>query len=174
MKSKGEEPLITLPVNGKYLLGVYQGSLSEFDLLLKYRHRGEDGSWSRIRTPKHIHWAVDLLIKLYTDEGAATDFLDFLIGYWNNVEPLRSEADRAHLLNTEVLLAEVNEEAARYEDLSAKGEYSAKFLILVAKLLMVQEKTNRTDAYMFGQVLEALRDGRDIFGIVSAATYSGR
>jgi hypothetical protein len=28
MTSKGIEPLLTLPINGKYLLSVYQGSFS--------------------------------------------------------------------------------------------------------------------------------------------------
>ena len=36
---------------------------------------------------------------------------------------------------------------------------------------MVQEKTNREDAYMFEKVLESLRDSKDIFHIVSAATH---
>ena len=65
----------------------------------------------------------------------------------------------------------VNGESKQYKELSGKGEYSVKFLLLVAKLLMVQEKSNREDAYMFGKVLKSLKDGKDIFGIISAATH---
>ena len=49
-----------------------------------------------------------------------------------------------------------------------------KFLILLAKLLMVQEKTNLETAYMFKKLLNTLRQGEDIFRIVSSATHSGR
>jgi hypothetical protein len=168
------EPLIVIPINGKYLLGVYQGNLSEYDILLKYRQKDEDGRWSRIRTPKHIHWTVDMLIKLHENEAETKRFLYFLIGYWERTQPIRTDADRDSLLNVESLLNEVDSEASGYIALSSKGEYSVKFLMLLAKLLMVQEKTNRADAYMFGKVLEQLKDGKDIFSVVSAATHNGR
>ena len=37
------EPLLTLPINGKYLLGVYHGNLSQLDLLIKYREKDDTG-----------------------------------------------------------------------------------------------------------------------------------
>lgn len=73
MICKGQEPLCVIPINGSYILGIYQGTLSEFDILLKYRQRDGDKR-SRIRTPKHIHWAVDMLIKHYS-EPLETDLL---------------------------------------------------------------------------------------------------
>ena len=169
------QPLIVLPVNGEYIVGVYQGTLSEFDLLIKYRQKLKTGNWSMIRTPKHIHWAVDILIKMHENESDTKCFLDFLIDYWNNrVKPIKSVEERNALLDEKILLQSVNEEAQRYLSLSGKGEYSIKFLILLAKLLITQEKTNREDAYMFGNVLKSLREGKDIFSIISAATHNGR
>jgi hypothetical protein len=41
----------------------------------------------------------------------------------------------------------------------------------VAKILMVQEKTNMEEAYMFKNLLDALKEGNDIFRIVSIATH---
>ena len=35
---------------------------------------------------------------------------------------------------------------------------------------MLQEKTNREDAYMFKNVLDGLRAGKDLFKILSTAT----
>jgi len=174
-RKNGEEhiPLKTLTVNGSYLLAIYQGYLSEYDLLIKYRQK-EDNRWSRIRTPKHIHWAVDILIKMNLERGKTKKFLDFLINYWNNnVSPLTSVEDRSNLLSDD-LLNDVNREAAQYAELSEKGEYSIKFLLLIAKLLMVQEKTNLNTAYMFKNLLEALKDGEDIFKIISIATHNRR
>jgi len=173
-KNKGieKEPLLIIPVNGEYLLAVYKGSLSEYDLLLKYRQMQPDGTWTRIRTPKHIHWAVDILIKMHEDENATRRFVDFLLNYWQNeVIPIRSESERNRLLDSNVLLDEVEIEAGKYLELSDKGEYSVKFLLLIAKLLMIQEKTNREDAYMFGKLLKSLKESKDIFKIVSTATF---
>ncbi|GAB4283302.1 MAG: hypothetical protein Kow0068_08150 [Marinilabiliales bacterium] len=174
-KKNGQEhkPLKIFEVNGSYLLAIYQGRLSKYDLLIKYRQK-EDHKWSRIRTPKHIHWAVDVLIKLSLEEDKTKEFLDFLINYWdNNVAPLTNEYERSSLLSDN-LLKEVNNEATQYAELSEKGEYSVKFLLLIAKLLMFQEKTNLNTAYMFKNLLEALKDGEDIFKIVSIATHNRR
>lgn len=40
-KSKGvlKTPLKVFPVNGKFILAVYQDNLSDFDLLVKYRQK---------------------------------------------------------------------------------------------------------------------------------------
>lgn len=170
MQIKGHELLAEFPVNGSYIIGIYQGDISDFDILIKYRQL-ENGEWSRIRTPKHIHWAVDILIKHYSDIGTTDRLLDFLLDMWNRTVPIRTEEERTNLLRTETLLEEVNAEAANYTALANRGEYSVRFLILLAKLLMVQEKTNRNDAYMFKRLLEQLREHNDIFKIVSTATY---
>ncbi len=170
MISKKHELLCEIPINGTYILGIYKGSLSEFDILLKYRQK-EDGKWSRIRTPKHIHWAVDMLIKHYSEPHETDLLLNSLLKQWEQIAPLESKEAQKQLLSPEKLLADVNEEAKQYNKLAGKGEYSVKFLILIAKLLMVQEKTNRHDAYMFKKLLERLKEHRNIFEIVSTATF---
>lgn len=174
MISRGNIPLAIFPVNGKYVLAVYKGTLSEFDLLLKYRQKdnSKKSGWTNIRTPKHIHWAVDVLLKMHSNENETKSFLDFLIKSWNEtIVPLKTEKERDLLLNVDLLLEEVNLESAKYINLADKGEYSIKFLILIAKLLMIQEKTNMETAFMFKQLLDALRAGQDIFKIVSIATH---
>ena len=170
MVCNNQEPLCVIPINGTYILGIYKGALSDFDILLKYRQK-EDGKWSRIRTPKHIHWAVDMLIKHYSEPHETDLLLDSLLKQWEQTVPLESKEDQEHLLSPEGLLADVNDEAEKYNKLADKGEYSVKFLILIAKLLMVQEKTNRHDAYMFKNLLEKLKEHRNIFEIVSTATF---
>jgi hypothetical protein len=76
-----------------------------------------------------------------------------------------------NLLNVETLLKEVNQEALKYDSLAENGEYSIKFLVLIARLLMIQEKTKMETAFMFKQLLDALRAGQAIFKIVSIATH---
>jgi hypothetical protein len=175
-KMKGRELVLlsTFYINGKYVLGVYQGFNSKLDIILRYRQRDLDSrtGWSRIRTPKHIHWAVDVLLKMNADEGKTKEFLEFLIDLWNNtITPFKTKKERDMFLAINNLSRQVDSEAANYSELANKGEYSIKFLLLIARLLMVQEKTNLESAYMFKKLLEALHEGQDIFKIVSIATH---
>lgn len=180
-KSKGQTntPLFVTMINDSFIIAVYQGSLSKYDILIKYRQKikneqKKDERWSSIRTPKHIHWAVDILIKMHSDREKTKEFLDFLLTMWDNTEPIKSENERKNILNIEYLLEINKKEFKKYEALGTKGEYSIKFLILLARLLMLQEKTNLEGAYMFKNLLEALKAGDDIFKIVSIATHTGR
>ncbi len=170
-KRNGEvhQPLKTIRVNGETILAIYAGSLSEFDVLIKYRQKQKDGKWSAIRTPKHIHWTVDILMKMQTYKELTAEFVDFFIRVWETTKPLTSEIERQSI-DLEALLRLSEEEISKFKELSKKGEYSVRFLILLAKLLMLQEKTNRADAYMFRNVLEGLKTGEDLFRILSAAT----
>jgi len=173
MKLKYFELLKAFKVNGKYIIGVYKGNLSKYDILIKYRQK-ENNKWSRIRTPKHIHWAVDILMKMQAEKNKTKEFLDFLLQRWNEIEPIKSEVERQNRLNIEYLIDNYKEEIENYASLNEKGEYSIKFLILLAELLMMQEKTNREDAYMFKKLLKELKEGENIFRIVSTATHNGR
>lgn len=166
-------PLRVFEINNDFIVGVYQGSLSEYDILIKYRQNVK-GQWSRIRTPKHIHWAVDILIKIYEDREKSQEFLDFLIDVWNQTKPIKSRDEQEKFLSIENLLHVNQNEIEKYEKLGEKGEYSIRFLILLAKLLMAQEKTNLETAYMFKKLLDALKVGEDIFNIISVATHRGR
>jgi hypothetical protein len=42
------------------------------------------------------------------------------------------------------------------------------------ELLMLQEKSNNPDAYMFKDVLEGLLNSRDLYKIISTVTHTGR
>ncbi len=177
MNVKGIEPLVIIEVNDTYILGVYQGSLSDYDLLLRYRQKDEGtrSGWSRIRTPKHIHWAVDAIIKMHHNDNETKQFLQFLIDLWDNqIQPLKTDEERDLLLDVEKLKNEANTEAVKYPELANKGEYSIKFLYLIAKLLMIQEKTNLSTAFMFKNLLKALEAHKDIYKIVSIATHNRR
>ena len=172
MVNGGKTPFAEFPVNSTFYVAIYQGSLSPYDVLIKYR-QFEDGKWSRIRTPKHIHWAVDILIKQHLENNATERLIASLINLWDNqIQPIRSEEERARILDPQTLLNEVNAEASKYVDLAGKGEYSVKFLLLLARLLMIQEKTNYEGAFMFRNLLGQLKEHKDIFKIVSTATHS--
>lgn len=155
-------------VIGDYIIYVFQGDLSPLDIVIKYTKNG-----GHIRTPKHVHWAVDILMKMQGHEELTKQYLRAIKNYWDDCEPLASN-DFAALMS----LIESGEETIEIQQFSALnrfGEYDVEFLYVLMKLLAVQEKTNRADAYMFGRIIEELlKTDRDIFKIISTAGFGGR
>ncbi len=164
----GRRQAIIEYVFSDYIIYVFQGSLSEFDIVIKYRKDG-----TRIRTPKHIHWVVDVLMKMQADEELTKSFLRKIQCCWNECRPL--ENNDFETLKALIESGEANIDIVRYFPLNAYGEYDVEFLYVLMELLAVQEKTNRADAYMFGSIIdELLETDRDIFKIVSTAGFGGR
>ena len=151
-----------------YDLYVFPGTISPADILIKYK-KGN----SRIRTPKHIHWVVDILLKMENDKALTLKFISMIEKIWQNSQPLQKR-DFEHLQDLiKNCLKKLN--VAQFEKLNSYGEYPVDFLCVLMLLLSTQEKTNRHDAYMFGQIIEELqKTDLDIFKIVSKAGFGGR
>lgn len=142
-KNKGElvVPISVIKVNDNFILAIYKGRKGPADILIRYRQKLKNGRWSNIRTPKHIHWTVDILIKLFQFEGLTKEFIEQLMKIWEEeIHPI-SEEERDRLELKELLNYD-KETLQRFKELSKYGEYDVKFLLLLAKLLMLQEKTN--------------------------------
>ena len=151
-----------------YIIYVFQGTLSKYDIIIKYRKDG-----TRIRTPKHIHWAVDILMKMQGNETLTRRYLEAIQDCWNTCEPLRN--NDYETLEKLILDGEKGIDINQYKPLNNYGEYDVEFLYVLMELLAVQEKTNRPDAYMFGNIIsELLEADRDIFKIMSTAGFGGR
>lgn len=151
-----------------YIIYVFQGTLSQFDIVIKYKKDG-----TRIRTPKHIHWVVDILMKMQGNEALAKRYLRAIQNCWNACVPLTNN-DYA-TLKALIENGKNDIDIEQYFALNAFGEYDVEFLYVLMELLAVQEKTNRADAYMFGKIIEELLEAdRDIFKIISTAGFGGR
>lgn len=168
-----QTPISSFKVDEDFIIGIYKGPLSDFDILVKYKQKLSNGEWSRIRTPKHIHWTVDILLKMESYKCLTKEFVKFFLNIWEETKPLSSEDERQSI-DLELMINQSKEVIKKYEELDEYGEYSVKFLILLAKLLMLQEKTNLENAYMFKNLLDALLEGKDLFKILSIASHTGR
>lgn len=165
---KGTKKAIIEFVFDNYIIYVFQGALSQFDIVIKYRKDG-----NRIRTPKHIHWVVDILMKMQGNEALTKQYLIAIQNCWNTCVPLSD--NKFETLKALILDGEENIEINQYLPLNNYGEYDVEFLYVLMELLAVQEKTNREDAYMFGNIIDELLDAdRDIFKIISTAGFGGR
>ncbi len=157
------EPLTKFTLENGVTVSVYPGRLSDLDIVVKYK-LGAKGA--RERTPKHIHWAVDVLLKKQGNLQVTRKLLDYLLAAWGETKPIRDRTERERLS-----LHYAQSYPAEFATLDQHGYFSVQFLVILAELLMRQEKTNRPDAYMFGRVLESLRDPdeKDLFKVISTA-----
>jgi len=62
----------------------------------------------------------------------------------------------------------------QFQALDAYGEYPVEFLLVVGELIIIQEKTNYPSGTMTRNLFRSFREERDIFTVVSTATFRGR
>jgi hypothetical protein len=171
---KGGSPIVSFRefvTNDGATIAVFQGSKGkrpELDIVVKYRDRFTKGL--RLRTPKHIHWVIDLLLKKEHNRALTLAFVNYLLKTYDEVEPFRC-ADDQRLCKLKFSQPEA---LAPFAELDRYGQYSIQFIACVMELLAIEEKTGFDGAFMFRGVLKALADEKDIFGLVSAATHNGR
>ncbi len=168
-KGKTIRPISVTMINDSFIVAVYKGKKSAADIVVRYRQRLKNGGWSRIRTPKHIHWTVDILLKMLKCDKLTKKFLDELIKIWEkDVHPLSEEDVKKLDLNQ--LVISKKDILERFKELNRYGEYSVDFLLLIAELLMLQEKTNYPSGKLFLILLKKLKEGEDLFSIVQTAS----
>ncbi len=169
-RERGRErvPLSVIKINEKFILAIYKGKKGPADILIRYRQRLKNNKWSNIRTPKHIHWTVDILIKMFQNEELTKQFIEKLMEIWEEISPLEQK-ERDELKLSELLKYD-SETLENFKELSKYGEYNIKFLLLLAKLLMMQEKSNYPEGRLFQTLLRKLKEGEDIFSILQTAS----
>ncbi len=150
-------------------IGVFPGSRGynpDHDILIKYQ---EDGK--RLRTPKHIHWVIDMLIKKEHNRELSLKFLKYLRDMYDRVPGFRSkeERDRCELKET------TKEKLKSFEELNQYGEYSVEFIGHLIELMIKMEKNTPEDnpARVFKELMDAMINEEEIFVIVSKATQVG-
>ncbi|MCL2540349.1 MAG: hypothetical protein FWE53_02835 [Firmicutes bacterium] len=169
--NRGRTAIIEIELDCGYELFIFQGALTEFDILIKYKN-----NLSRLRTPKHIHWVVDMLMKYQTQRTIAQEFVQEIQGLWGKTKPLSNNTFQA----LESFAGQVNalflsNIKQKFTVLSRYGEYDVEFAYFLISFLILQEKTNMPNAFMFSNIItDLLKTNIDIFKIVSTATHNGR
>lgn len=171
-KRKGVEhtAIKELLLNDGTVIGVFEGSRGanpDQDILIKYQERGK-----RLRTPKHIHWVIDLLIKKEHNRELTLKFMKYLRGMYNKVECFKSKEDRAKCKLKET----TSEKLKPFEELNKYGEYKVDFIGHLIELMIKMEKNTPPEkpARVFKELMEAMIQEKEIFVIVSKATQIGQ
>ena len=153
------------------IVWVYQGSRGDqrnLDIKVKY--------WDNLsktksgRTPKHIDWVIDILLKKEHNRELTLAFVKYLLDTYDRIEPFntKDEQQKCELKYTRT------DELKKFEPLNQYGQFSIEFLGCVMELLSIEEKTGSEKAHMFRDVINALLTSNDIFAITNTATFRGR
>jgi len=151
------------------IIGIFEGTRGanpDHDILIKYQEQGK-----RVRTPKHIHWVIDLLIKKEHNRKLTLDFMRYLRDMYNRVDAFQSKEDR-----TKCDLKETTDEKLKpFEELNSYGEYKVDFIGHLIELMIKMEKNTPPEkpARVFRELMEAMINEKEIFVIVSKATQIG-
>jgi len=159
----------TIKLNDGTIIGVFEGSRGhnpDHDILIKYQEQGK-----RLRTPKHIHWVIDLLIKKEHNKKLTLDFMKYLREMYDRVEGFRSAEERSSFEFKETTTAKLKP----FEELNKYGEYKVEFIGHLIELMIKMEKNQPPEkpARVFKELIDALIQEKEIFVIVSKATQIG-
>jgi len=151
------------------IIGVFEGNrghIPEHDILIKYQEKGK-----KVRTPKHIHWVIDLLIKKQHNPELTLKFMKYLREMYDRVRGFKSKEDRANFILKETS----KEKLKQFEELNKYGEYSVEFIGHLIELMIKMEKNTPPEkpARVFRELMDAMIQEKEIFVIVSKATQIG-
>ncbi len=170
-KREGKEhiALKEIMLSDDTIIGVFEGSRGanpEHDILIRYQEKGK-----RLRTPKHIHWVIDLLIKKEHDRKLTLEFMQYLRNMYDKINAFKSKEDRALC----VLKETTPEKLKSFEKLNQYGEYKVEFIGHLIELMIKMEKNTPPEkpARVFKELMDAMIAEKEIFVIVSKATQNG-
>ena len=151
-------------LSNKTVIGIFQGSRGEnpeLDIIIKYKESGK-----RVRTPKHIHWVIDILIKKEHNKELTLEFVRYLRNMWDKIKPFRTKEEQQKCELTQT----TREKLKKFEELNKYGEYQIEFIGHLIELMMIMEKTGLGRAYVFRALMDSILKEEDIFVIVAKAT----
>ena len=159
-----------IKLNDGTIIGVFEGNRGanpDHDILIKYQESGK-----RLRTPKHIHWVIDLLIKKEHNKKLTLEFMKYLRDMYDKVESFKNKEDRKKCILKET----TKEKLKKFEELNKYGEYKVDFIGHLIELMIKMEKNTPPEkpARVFRELMDAMIQEKEIFVIVSKATQTKR
>jgi len=140
---------------------VSKGGKSQFNFKVQYQEPGK-----AVRTPKHIHLIIDLYMKRTGNKQLTMELVDHIVN--NIILKVQSST-----INPPKIQVFSSEHVEQFKELDNYGEYPVEFLLIVTELIMIQEKTNYPNGVLNLNLYKKFREEKDIFSVVSAATFRG-
>lgn len=108
-----EKSIMDIKIDNTYTIYVFKGSLSQNDIVVKYSKDGK-----RMRTPKHIHWVIDMLLKEQKNHNDVIAFIKCMQKTWDEIIGLESNK---YITLKETLLNYKNKVDKEISSLSLEG-----------------------------------------------------
>lgn len=162
---KNHKPIRVYELDNDLKIWVYQWNKwekPELDILVKYKEKDK-----RLRTPKHIHWVIDILIKKEHNKTLTMEFLKFLNSYYDKIERFKSKEEQQECEIKYI----TDKDLKKFEELNSYWEYSIYFIWYLIELFIRMEK-NHPNPHVFKDLMDTLINENDIFRIVSKATQN--
>jgi len=134
------------------------GNKSKKDFIVRYQEPGK-----RVRTPKHIHLIIDLLLKKAFNRELTLNLVKNFLNTLLKLNPIQKYPPRLQYFK--------KENFKKFYKLNGYGEYSVEFIAVIFELIMIQEKTNYPNGIMNRYLFLAFLNEKDIHSIVSVATF---
>lgn len=165
--------LSEIKISDTLFLCVTKWNLSEFDVKVNYKDL-LDSEYRK--TPKHIHWIFDIMIKKEHKKEEIKSFVNFLLKKWQMLDSIfcSNELKSLHKWEKSLidLFNEIKKDLNNFEKIDNYWYFSKDFLGLFWYLMILQEKNNNSNAYMFKNMLEwVLNDEYNPYKIISIATW---
>lgn len=151
------------------LLGMFQGNRGDrpdLDFVIKFL---TPGPCKKLRTPKNLHWVVDILMIGKADPAGALKLTRSLLECYQGAQAFKSARAR-NAFQPE----KAQKIAQEFQHLDKKGAVSVAFVTHIVELFSICEKASPRDTKMFENLLLVLVDyfdGRkDYYQVLNATT----
>lgn len=147
--------------DNEYSLHIYQGSKCQNDIRIRYVI-GD----SRVRTPKHMHWLLDLVLKKEKYPKLTNEFVDMVIADYGIITSLPVPT----FINYKNLVEKLyKKDLKKFGKLNKAGEYPIEYIYLLLSLLISQEKTNYPNGGLFQDMLKSIKYKKlEVFKLLSS------
>ncbi len=151
-----------------FIVGLFQGNRGDrpdLDFIIKFLQPGEK---RKLRTPDHIHWVVDLLLKMEKHKKEVCEIIHYYNDFYNNAKPFQSIKERNNYEPfTPGLLKK------KYPQLKHEGTYSLEYVAYLIELFTICEKITPRDKKMFHGLLKSLAEycegKKDFYQVMNAS-----
>ena len=171
-KNEKKKSTIDVTLPNDYKIYIFKGNKDpKKDFIVTY----SDKNHPKPITPSHVHWVVDLLLKMQIKEKKTKELINELKTVREKCLPIENNEKETLISLTEKCISMID--VSYYEELNNIGMYDITFLAVLLPLLIVQEKTNYGEkAKKLKTILNELsknKEDLDLFSIIRTAKYTG-
>jgi hypothetical protein len=168
-----------ITVDQRFQLYIYQGQITPNDILIRYEdqlHKNKNGNQ---RSPRHVHFFVDLILKNEKSKEDTQHFLTKCLSYWEDENKVFSSNKYIYIRQLVDQYINKNDyfDLKKMKTSNDDEMYPWIFDACLFLLLSGEEKTNCQKAYAFRSIIEKMicsdKNSPDYFRIISSAVYRG-